>query len=90
MASIGTAPCRACTREIAIKESDTGTINASCPHCDVTLYAKKNTEGARIILATVKRHKAEDPPAAAATATSSPAPAPAAASGAKTKYPLLR
>lgn len=84
MASIGTAPCRTCTREIAIKESATGTINASCPHCDATLYAKKGTEAARIIGATVKRHAPSSPP--------DPAPgAPAATPAAPAKkYDLLR
>lgn len=52
--NIGTALCGTCAHEIPVKENPNGTMNLSCPWCDVSKYVKKGTQAHRIELAKVK------------------------------------
>lgn len=70
--SAGKMDCLCCGREIPVKASENGTLNASCAWCDFTAYGKAGTESARIIMGKLKGGHAEDPAPAPATA---PAPA---------------
>lgn len=73
MPAIGTAPCLGCGREIAIRVNANGAQNWSCPHCDLSAYAKKGTEAQRRLEAKIKRDPESAPPAPPAADPAPPA-----------------
>lgn len=90
--AIGTMACWSCGKEVAVKETATGTIVAPCTWCDFEPYIRKGTTAHRNFMADVKLDQAEaSAPAAAASSSSSAAPAaaPAPASSSR-KMPWMR
>jgi len=78
--TIGTMTCMCCGSMIPIKQADTGTLDLSCKHCDLSAYAKAGTEAhrramSRIAPSTMAPAQAK-PPAPAPVATPAPPPPP--------------
>lgn len=72
---LGSMACLCCGEEIPVKESATGTINASCPWCDFPAYAKAGTQAHSIISKRLKP-AAEPVPASQAGLVNKDKPAP--------------
>lgn len=78
MAKKGTYSCLCCKHEVVVKENDGGTLSFACPYCDLSAWAKKGTEAARIVGGLTKWNESAKPADVPAAK-----PAPAAASRVK-------
>jgi hypothetical protein len=52
---IGTIACLCCGEKIPAKQNELGTIDVSCPWCEVPVYAKPGTDGHKRLMARVTR-----------------------------------
>jgi hypothetical protein len=70
---IGTIGCYSCSKEVPVKQSESGTLSFPCPWCDFPAYAKVGTEAHTIAAGRMK--KAEEPvPVPETTPVTTPAP----------------
>lgn len=83
---VGKMDCLCCGHEIPVKQAENGTLNASCPWCDLPAYAKKGTGAHRLITAKLR----DKPEAAQAPAATTPPAAPAAKAPTPANKPAAR
>lgn len=77
--TIGTIACSSCGHDVPVRQSDTGTLNFSCPWCDLPAYAKAGTEAHANTLKRMKPIAGQDQNAHASEPKSGgDAPAPGA------------
>jgi len=81
---VGTLPCLCCGERVPVKETESGTLNFSCPWCEFPGYAKVGTIANRRVRAAMTPLDTSpappapaDPPASDPAPAATPAPAPA-------------
>jgi len=72
---IGTINCSSCSELVPVKRTETGTLNFSCPWCDLPAYAKQGTKAHENIMLKMKPMAAAVAAAVATIVTPAPAPA---------------